>query len=90
MLVAIGVAWQLRPTPEVRPEPWSEAPAAMQAMRAPVASSAADRGETPAPATERTRAAADVPQAAAVPAETPAEPRAPERQAAVATAPALT
>lgn len=90
LLVAVGVAWQLRPTPETRPEPWSEAPTTMQAMRAPEASSAADRAEAPPPTAEGARAAADVRQIAAVPAETRADPRSRERQASVTTAPSPT
>ncbi|WP_394000313.1 hypothetical protein ACF3M1_10185 [Luteimonas sp. WGS1318] len=86
LLVAVGVAWQLRPAPETRPEPWSEAPTTMQAMRAPEASSAADRAEAPPPTAERARAAVDVRQTAATPTEMPADPRSREPQPSVATA----
>ncbi len=35
LLVAVGVAWQLRPAPDTRPEPWSEDPAPAAARVAP-------------------------------------------------------
>lgn len=83
LLVAVGVAWQLRPVPEMRPEVWSEAPPAPVA-RAPMASPA----ETSAPPVMDTEHAPVAParRQAATPATRPAAPEAAERATSAAPA----